>query len=715
MKCTGNAKNDSIVCAVCADDHFRAGDKSCLPCTAVAGDTAATLGPLIGVAFVVMCVLLLLRKKIQAYREKYGAVWRDALRILTINLSYAQINASLPSIINIEWPIEYLNFLKRMDFVEFDLTSVLGLGCVAGMDYRLRVSAAIAVPVIVALFSFLLHITAEISIYTTPHETAKARGKASEFLFDIVDAEEKGFLLLRQFKQLLQTMKHTAVLDDVRKSITGHNNAKEKNKEELKGMMVNLGAKVDRETGKLCLSRKAFLKAASHHEVGQMLGKHWIDRALVKRSDSTRGANVMFLLFTLHAPVSQRLFYYLDCHEIAGRYFLREDYTIECLQNTHLSFMPVVIIALSLFTFAFPLYILFQMCRYRKTLHDPAVRQQYGFLYARFKIGSEFWELHELTRKAVLTGILIFFPTTARAATAIFICVFCVMTLNLYQPHRNHIVFHVAQISFFLSTFKYLAAVVMKETGGMKITEKQLLGGLLISLDLLFMVGSFCSLAAVFLVLRRTMTKLQAEDKRRKTVVTPQNEVSSLSPSKSKKEKFQEQKEKFEERNNAIVQMFQRLDENSNGTLEKSEIIGAAVTDPELSKYVSPGRAMMLRKKIFEPMNLHEFKEFCNPSIKKSTSRLKGISKSISSEVIVEKIEHSWEHEHHLAEAHLHREQSKAHVHVQQRIQQRRESNSHSSGRGGRGGGRGGGKGGGRGGSGGRKVTETSEVSKDKE
>merc|ERR1712166_943018 len=92
----------------------------------------------------------------------------------------------------------------------------------------------------------------------------------------------------------------------------------------------------------------------------------------------------------------------------------------------------------------------------------------------------------------------------------------------------------------------------------------------------------------------------------------------SLLPSKSKKQLFEEQ-------NVAIEKLFQRLDDNSNGTLEKSEIMGAALTDPELSKYISPGRAMMLQKQIFVPMTLPMFKEFCNPSNtnKKPSSRTK--------------------------------------------------------------------------------------------
>ena len=315
--CTGNARNDSIVCAACADNHFRAADSSCVPCDQVAGDTAATLGPLIGVGLLLLVAVVCLRKRLKMWRDKYGVVWRDALRILTINLSYAQINASLPSIIRIQWPVEYLEWLERMDFVEFDLTSVLGLGCVAGgMDYRLRVSLAVAVPAFVVLVSAALHFVAEIESYTTPHETGKARGKAAEFLFDIMDGDETGVMDVDEFKQLLVQM-HQPVVET----------------EEVERMMASFGARNDRKTRKILLARKTFLQAASHHEVGKVLGEHWIDRALVKRSDNERGASVMFLLFTFHAPVSQRLFYYLDCHTINGRSFLREDYDIECFKG----------------------------------------------------------------------------------------------------------------------------------------------------------------------------------------------------------------------------------------------------------------------------------------------------------------------------------------------------------------------------------------------
>ena len=121
-----------------------------------------------------------------------------------------------------------------------------------------------------------------------------------------------------------------------------------------------------------------------------------------------------------------------------------------------------------------------------------------------------------------MTGVVIFFPPTTRAATAIFICVFCVMILNLYQPHRNKMVFHVAQLSFFLSTFKYLVAVLMISDSGMRATDRKFLGGLLVSLDILFMLGSFCAMAVIVYLLRRSLLRIRAAEQTKKTLIQPE-------------------------------------------------------------------------------------------------------------------------------------------------------------------------------------------------
>ena len=178
-------------------------------------------------------------------------------------------------------------------------------------------------------------------------------------------------------------------------------------------------------------------------------------------------------------------------------------------------------------------------------------------------------------------------------------------------------VFHVAQLSFFLSTFKYLVAVLMISDSGMRATDRKFLGGLLVSLDILFMLGSFCAMAVIVYLLRRSLLRIRAAEQTKKTLIQPEQ-----NPEQKRSNSIDDS----QEHNIAIETLFHRLDENSNGTLEKSEVMGAAMNDPELAKYVSPGRALMLKKRIFEPMDLNAFKLFCNPSNSLRTESYNGSS-----------------------------------------------------------------------------------------
>ena len=80
--------------------------------------------------FILVLVLYVKRKRIKQLRQKYGHALRDVVRIVTINLSYAQINSSLPQVLTVPWPDDYLVFLDKMNFVNFDIMGMVGIGCV---------------------------------------------------------------------------------------------------------------------------------------------------------------------------------------------------------------------------------------------------------------------------------------------------------------------------------------------------------------------------------------------------------------------------------------------------------------------------------------------------------------------------------------------------------------------------------------------------------
>ena len=113
-------------------------------------------------------------------------------------------------------------------------------------------------------------------------------------------------------------------------------------------------------------------------------------------------AGLLIMLFLVHAPISQRFFYYFSCHDVGGRWFLRSDYSMRCYQGAHLSFMPFVVIMMVSFTFVFPMSVVFQLWRNRKRLHAPATKHKYGFLYTNFAVGAEFWSVSQAQSPDVL-------------------------------------------------------------------------------------------------------------------------------------------------------------------------------------------------------------------------------------------------------------------------------------------------------------------------
>ena len=223
----------------------------------------------------------------------------------------------------------------------------------------------------------------------------------SIFFFPIQDTDKSGNIDLAEFQQLMIQMKQPV------QSI-----------EETSKLMVLVGAKTQQVFGGtvLVLYRDDLISAVVQHKVNQVLGNEWVEKAALDRAKTSHISMLLFLLFLCHAPISQRICEFFSCHTIGeknlAKDFLRDDYNMECWTGEHGSFAVIVVFFLVVFTLAFPLIILSILCKKRKILYTPKVQRNYGFLYNRFSKGAEMWEIHELFRKLILMGALIFCQST---------------------------------------------------------------------------------------------------------------------------------------------------------------------------------------------------------------------------------------------------------------------------------------------------------------
>jgi len=275
--CLNNSDVSSPACSVCQENHFVSADHSCTPCQQYAASTAENISVLLSVFVFIAILAFIKRKRLKELRRKYASVWRDILKIFTISMSYAQINSSLPMIITVPWPSGYIGFLKKFDFVNFDVMSMLGFGCVSGMDYRFRVVVTCFIPLFVVMISLLSYMCRSKPDENDPEH----RRNALIFLFDIIDYDQNGSLDVNEFQTVLQLLgqKDTTVMH----ALT---------------LMTEWNGEPTTE-----LSRDAFLTAASNDNIAKSLGTRWVERAEQKRSRSERLGNLLWVFFLIHAPV----------------------------------------------------------------------------------------------------------------------------------------------------------------------------------------------------------------------------------------------------------------------------------------------------------------------------------------------------------------------------------------------------------------------------
>ena len=511
-------------------------------------DASLELGLILGGIILVFFLLYFSRKNLMACRRKFGPSWRNFLRIVTINLSYLQVTTSLPRIVPVKWPEEYVLYLEKMEWVNVDLVNLMKLRCFGGnvWDFRMNVFVACLIPVLPMIVTFVFYRLKKLRLRRLKIVSKSAQDKVAgvlEYMFDFADYDDSGYIDMKKFMSMMRYArgkeanhlwkKYTLLSEHKRRSNWLKLNRKPQeanqslNKKlekaekklmyKLEDLMCTFGAFRRRRSQSnksnkdnvLCISRRQFL-SISNDTVLERLGLAWIIQAESMRLWSVLMSGLLVFLFFVHAPVSQRFFYYFSCHHISGKQYLRSDYSMQCYTGAHATFLPFVIVAMLSFTFLFPILVGFQLFKRRKNLRSAINRFEYGFLYLHFSVGAEFWEFHELFRKLILTGLIVFLGNfSQRAVIAILVCLVSVAFLNYFRPHVSSIVFMVEQISFISATFKYIAVLLLDTKTSIaekaSHSEPNILGKLLIALDILFAVGSFLSLFAIIFVAKSSI------------------------------------------------------------------------------------------------------------------------------------------------------------------------------------------------------------------
>ena len=257
----------------------------------------------------------------------------------------------------------------------------------------------------------------------------------------------------------------------------------------------------------------------------------------------------MQLLMLMHTPISRKVFQYLDCAKIGrGRYvksFVRADYSILCrdidghYDSAYVNFLPFVILVLFGFTLALPFGIVVFLIVQRNNLYSPSVLARIGWLYDRLNRGTEFWEVHEMLRKMILTGVVVFFPQdpAIKSVLALSICICAQVSLSLFRPHRSKTVFLTAQFAYAMALTMYLTGTVLA-FANLSLQQRTSIGIFLVVLQSSFVVFGISAIAVSLLTMRsrfkskrKSLTiaaHVEAAEKRRSNVSKRRSSVDNL-------------------------------------------------------------------------------------------------------------------------------------------------------------------------------------------
>ena len=503
-----------ILCAVCKPGYLRK-QAGCSQCSA--SEIVLTFITLGFISIGLLIFFYKQRGRILKFRKQFKDAERDVIRLVVSVLNYMQISTSLPTVIDAGWPPLYVQFLEKMGIVNVDVVQMSGFGCTEGVDYRQVILVNCLFPVVILIVAYIYFRCYQDKLFTLSQPTTDAgkikwntlKLRIASYVFDLADNDHSGTVDGKEFTQLLleaQTFKGKEQFGrdlekkDVQELMQIINETKDNNIQwlNLKALMSDLGEDMT------VIEKDNFLRngVQDSTKLDNMLGDDWLAYSALRKRKAFIFATAMSIVFAVHSPISQRLFLFFGCNQVGYKMFLKEDYRIECHSGPHLEFQSFVYPYMFLFTICFPFGFCYVLFRHRKALSKPSIKIAIGFLYQNYSSTAPFWQIHELLRKLILTGFLLFLPTTSmRASGAIFISAIACGTCNYFKPHINPKVQSVEFLHFYLIAMKYLLALLIV-FGGMNMTY---LGIGLVSADALFLSFSFLNL---LLILKYTKDKI---------------------------------------------------------------------------------------------------------------------------------------------------------------------------------------------------------------
>ena len=410
-----------VLCNACVQGYNRDG-VTCMQCQAES--FGVRVGLVIVASVVAGIILYFFRRRLKRRWRRLKPLWRDVLRVLSINVTFAQINSSLPSVIDVDWPPNFIAFVANFNIVNIDLMSLLGTNCISGFSFYASFIFMTMMPVGVAVSGMAEYwasrrlMVRRLQLMTAERKQKKEQ-EALHLLFKIADADNSGHIDPGELMKILQQLGWKRLDLDIALHIARQVGAKlnrfgRYTMTELNFVSAMVEGKLRNALTELLAKQKkddtaSTTSEALKHDGGKegLTDANKLVRWTLTRqtmSNSLSGATQLLLL--AHTPVSRKVFQYFHCNDLAGTPYLRADYRVLCYSDAWWQFLPLVLVVMFMFTAALPGVLSYYLWRHRKELYSTSVNQTLGWLYEPFVRGAEFWMVHDGKLWLLLGGLV---------------------------------------------------------------------------------------------------------------------------------------------------------------------------------------------------------------------------------------------------------------------------------------------------------------------
>jgi hypothetical protein len=523
-RCLPGSHRTGPLCEVCQLEYgMRAG--GCVPCNYQDYVPLIILGSII---FITLVVVTIFRKRLHELRNVWWSIGRIFKVIIDCSQITSAMPLVLG---DIYWPDSLLGLFSIMDLSTLDFTQYIGLSCINGREtsYYQKSSMLLSflvISVITAILAYRIMIWYKRNWWNNKADEEEKEQFITEVLedvFEVADIDDNGKLNVteaivvakhvgnKKIAGLLVGHMHRKRNIQKKDSITldGANGAIRSTRkrfsasnmftsnETRKKMVIEAEAE-KKKTRKVFLRREEFVKFMRKQDnIGDIVLR-------AERAERLREIMTLFtpFLLILHTPITARVFALFTCDDVGGdglrirstaedvydgagslngddlsqrlvRGFLPNDYKLACMDFSQpgnpaaVLFYIVCFLFLGLVTVGMPLGLVSFMCLRRNKFYEYGTYSELGFLYERFKKGSEFADMYILIYKTMLCAFIVFLNQWPRLQRVVGLSI-CMIFLTWFawtKPMRNPIVTKMTLYGFCVTAFMYASTQIFAESG----------------------------------------------------------------------------------------------------------------------------------------------------------------------------------------------------------------------------------------------------------